>query len=643
MAKNKLYALLFSSLSIVACSSDDESLDKGALTVDKSELVFSNLGGHKLVYLTSSSSWKAVADVDWVEISPSGGTACKNLEVRISATSDEVDKGKTATITFSTLSGESIASIKVQRGELKPSRELDSLSLVKFYQATGGDDRWHEKWDLSQPMNKWGSNPEKTLVKLERVNGEVRVVEVFAQDNNLKGTLPEELQNLTELRSFAIEKNNVTTTDFPTYFTNMKSLELLNLADNAIKGELPSSVFDLPNLKYLVLHRNQMTGTVPTNIGNANKLITLSLFSNQLTGELPSSLSNLVNLERLWLSNNHFTGRFPSLDKMKKLFWLEIGMNAEFDSQTVSYEGIGTEEQKIYKRGGFSGPAPVFKDMPELSLVSLAANNFTESPVFENCPKVEQLFLENNNFKTLDASIFALSKLDYLRAYDCGIETLPEITGCGSLRYLLLHRNKISVLPASISKMTSLLEVLLYDNELTELPSEISALKRLQHIQINDNKLASLPNEFWQLTSLISMRLANNMIEGTLPETFVLHTQLANINFCNNKLTGSIDPLTTIALANELHFSNNQLNQDFPDNFNNCRMLRALKLDNNNITGVIKSSLGSCLNLQVLSLNNNLLTGSVPRTVHLHTNWSKWNPITNILPQQNDVTLSLQN
>ena len=91
----------------------------------------------------------------------------------------------------------------------------------------------------------------------------------------------------------------------------LQNLELLNLYDNRLSGDIPSEFGSLINLKYLYLHQNELTNSIPIEIGNLNELIYLYLNNNNLNGLIPIEIGGLLNLEKIRLQNNQLFGQIP--------------------------------------------------------------------------------------------------------------------------------------------------------------------------------------------------------------------------------------------------------------------------------------------------------------------------------------------
>jgi Leucine-rich repeat (LRR) protein len=110
-------------------------------------------------------------------------------------------------------------------------------ALIALYQATDGE-HWtnNENWCSDKPVSEWYGITMK--------DGKVGEVNLF--ENNLKGELPKEIGNLTELT-------------------------MLNLAYNELSGSLPDELYNLTKMEYLMLNHNQISGTLSEEIGNMDK------------------------------------------------------------------------------------------------------------------------------------------------------------------------------------------------------------------------------------------------------------------------------------------------------------------------------------------------------------------------------------
>ena len=81
----------------------------------------------------------------------------------------------------------------------------------------------------------------------------------------------------------------------------------ISMASNNIIGTIPSSIVNLTGMNFLWLRFNQLTGSVP-NLSTMTSLVNIYLDSNNLNGPLPALPTTAVNI---YLSSNKFTGIIP--------------------------------------------------------------------------------------------------------------------------------------------------------------------------------------------------------------------------------------------------------------------------------------------------------------------------------------------
>ena len=85
----------------------------------------------------------------------------------------------------------------------------------------------------------------------------------------------------------------------------------LILDNNQMSGSIPPELGNLTNLTYLDLEIDYLSGSIPPELGNLTNLTYLNLSNNKLSGSIPSELGNLSNLTDLVLSTNQLSGNIP--------------------------------------------------------------------------------------------------------------------------------------------------------------------------------------------------------------------------------------------------------------------------------------------------------------------------------------------
>lgn len=98
--------------------------------------------------------------------------------------------------------------------------------------------------------------------------------------NQVSGTLPSQMGELTNLREFVMPSNALSGT-IPAELGTMEKLEIFRMDDNSLSGTIPDLFGGTPDLNYW------------------------DTFNNQLSGDLPSSIKLLGNLDYLYMQIQH--------------------------------------------------------------------------------------------------------------------------------------------------------------------------------------------------------------------------------------------------------------------------------------------------------------------------------------------------
>ncbi|KAK4774265.1 hypothetical protein SAY86_009200 [Trapa natans] len=98
--------------------------------------------------------------------------------------------------------------------------------------------------------------------------------------------------SLTKLEELHLDEVDISA-PFPDRISNLSSLKLVDLSEscNMLHGQITPYFFEnLSTLTRLELHDNQLSGEIPSSIGNLSQLRILDLSHNQLAGSIPSSI-----------------------------------------------------------------------------------------------------------------------------------------------------------------------------------------------------------------------------------------------------------------------------------------------------------------------------------------------------------------
>ena len=341
---------------------------------------------------------------------------------------------------------------------------IDRAALVALYNATGGPD-WIDKENFLNydvPLSEWQG---------VTVNENGRVTELELWSNNLVGTIPAELANLTQLQVLYLQDNELNG-EIPAQLGNLTQLQELDLAENQLTGSIPSALGNLSSLTVLDLDTNQLSGSLPSELGNLSSLRKLAISENGLSGSIPVELGNLSNLAELYLWGNEFSGAIPS----------ELG------------------------------------SLSNLTELSLQDNQLTGAipPELGNLSSLSDLGLWRNQLTgeipTELGNLSSLIRLELGRNQLSG-EIPAQMGNLSSLELFSVSGNQLSGrIPSELGSLSNLTQLYLRENRLSgEIPSTLGNLSNLTELYIHDNQLTgTIPLTFTGLTSLEEFHFDNN-------------------------------------------------------------------------------------------------------------------------------------
>lgn len=255
-------------------------------------------------------------------------------------------------------------------GKLNAQCHIDDFTALKaLYESTNGAD-WTNRsfWDMVSENETPLSDCDLSFlhgVSLN-VNNRVNIVDLF--NNNLSGELPSAISTLSELTTLSLNDNNLVGS-LPQEIGELSQLSSLSLSNNNFNGTLPESIVNLKNLDILFLDNNQFSGVLPADIVNLDQLEWFFAEKNQFTGDLPIGFGNLTNLIYLSLYQNNFEGIIPDdLDSLKNLKWA------------------------LFHQNNLSGCYP--SNICSLTLDSLNLSENLQLPNFGNFTEIDSLCME---------------------------------------------------------------------------------------------------------------------------------------------------------------------------------------------------------------------------------------------------------
>ncbi len=313
----------------------------------------------------------------------------------------------------------------------------DWSALLALYNAAGGPG-WSNKhnWLSDRPLDDWYG---------VSTDDSGRVTSLRVSENNLRGSLPAGLGNLSKLVQLDLSRNHLTG-NIPAELGNLTILRELNLYSNLLTGGIPSTLGSLTNLQRLLLSYTRLTGAIPAELGGLSDLQTLDLSYTRLTGSIPSSLGNLTNLTRLDLRGSQLTNAIPSsLGNLSSLQYLYLYGN-QLRGTIPSELGNLSELRYLELQGNRLGGAipSSLGNLRSLIWLRLYGNQLTGAipSSVGNLSKLQELRLNDNQLTgSIPSELGALTTLEGLYLNDnAGLSgSLPaSFTGLGNLNDLSL-------------------------------------------------------------------------------------------------------------------------------------------------------------------------------------------------------------
>ncbi|CAM0874676.1 unnamed protein product [Alopecurus aequalis] len=424
--------------------------------------------------------------------------------------------------------------------------------------------------------------------------------------NNLTGTIPAFLANITALNQFNVAFNNIEG-NIPNEIAKLPALHILNVGSNQLTGRFPRAILNLSTLVFLNLGPNHFSGEVPSNLGTSlPNLQVFALSNNFFDGKIPSSLINASNMHILDISSNNFTGSvLRSIGKLSELTWLNLEFN--------KFQARNKQDWEFMRS---------LTNCTKLSSFSIEGNHLEgniPSSLSNLSIQLQNLYLGRNHlaggFPSGIANLPNLIVLGMNSNQFTG--AVPEWLGTlKNLQILGLADNIFTgFIPSSLSNLSQLAYLLLDSNQFVgQIPPIFGNLKGLEILNISNNNLhGEAPKEIFRIPTLRQIYLSFNSIDGQLPSDIGNSKQLTNLELSSNRLSGDIpSTLGECESLQDIKLDWNILSGSIPTTLSKISSLRILSLSHNNITGSIPVSLGNLQYLEQLDLSFNHLDGEVP-------------------------------
>lgn len=583
------------------------------------------------------------------------------------------------------------------RGEITPdeciimcNRQSDSLSLVELYNAANGPN-WNITWNLNTSIENWHGLPnwltEGCPNSLQIINngleGPLPILTLpFLEalelpENNLNGNLPT-FNNLPSLKRLSLFENSFTGEVIPSNFQLLTQLEILDLSDNLLQGEL-SNFPSLPQLYYLDFLSNRLEGAIP-DFDSLPALNYLSFYDNDLDLPIPAFLA-CPNLDTLSVAENQLTFEdiLPTIDELSsRLSFYDYSAQDSIYSNTSITASLGslitidlyideTITDNVYQWYKDGQPYTTIIGNNNLTFASVQASDIGTYWVHITNPNAPHLTLEShpiniNILAACDRTADSLALVEFYNAtagpgwtnpwdlsspMDNWIGVVLNSDGCvvelnlnvrslnGSLidfnlPHLEVFECASNTLSGNIPDFSGLpmLSYFRCDNsQVTGSIPNFSNLPELTYFQCNDNNLTGGIPDFSNISKLTTLICSENFLNSSIPN-FSNLPLLEELNCEENFLSGEIPDFSNLPALEVLLCNRNQLSGNIPD-FSNLPALIEFRCNVNSLSGSIPD-FSNLPNLSLLAVTSNSLTGSIPNFSNLPNLVEFYCPFNNI-------------
>ncbi|XP_033111248.1 lutropin-choriogonadotropic hormone receptor-like [Anneissia japonica] len=388
---------------------------------------------------------------------------------------------------------------------------------------------------------------------------------LYLNDNSFSTVHPDTFIHFTNLKVLHLADNNISHLDKDS-FKSLTQLEELFLSRNILTTFPNDALNSGPtSLIHLSLNGNAIVDIPVGAFKNLTSLRTLGLEGNRLTKVPEEALSRCRRLEQLDLSRNHITvvqdNAFSSLARLESL---RLDSNQIKTIGQKAFNGMKNLQQLELKGNLLTDVPAALQSLEKLTMLELSHNHIPYIPdgAFMHNSNLAKIVLDGNDIIMIGHGAFInLSKLTVLRlSRATKMHTFPNLNGTHNLQTIVIDNCGFSEIPQDLCKNMTKLETLeLHYNNIKSIP-DLSGCRSLRIINLGKNAISSLDNSpFKNLNNLQDLILNKNRITHIRRNSLQGLDNLLYLDMSNNSIVEiHPDAFEATPNLNDLNLANNE-------------------------------------------------------------------------------------
>ncbi|MFI3332076.1 MAG: DUF4458 domain-containing protein [Rikenellaceae bacterium] len=444
----------------------------------------------------------------------------------------------------------------------------DYRALKAIWEALDGENWYYQgvnyqtgvTWDFNKDIDMWGDQPGVFI------NSNGRVTSLNLSDFGVRGHMPEELGQLTELTELYIGTHSDENVggfyyDKSDVIAAAISPEL-RMAYVEAGVEIPGGI-EATGGYYTPSQRDE------------NPMMRSDVQSGVITSDLrslPSSIGGLSKLQTIYIANTTITELPVEIAQLSDLTFLELYNLPYMTTVPELFELLPKSLMTINISENLQWGAPQILEVIEKMSVSPAAES------------LQLFYCYNNNLEILPSCLENMSSLGLMHFASNNIEVVESMPTLRPIQ-LYLGDNKISYIPDDFCDTDDLESMSVDYNQLENFPNLFSSSQiPIESLSFSNNKIKELPEGF-KGVNVTTLNLQNNLFEEYPAGFAESNSVISTINLSYNNIKGFAENCFVYEYSYTISSIDLQFNQieELPNDFygNNLPFLYGVDLSYN--------------------------------------------------------------